>query len=176
MAVWPYNTTQWQRLREAKLAVNPTCQACERRGITVPAFAIDHIVAIAAGGPAFPALDGLMSLCESCHNSKTRRVDSADSKAGATPFKGCDVNGDPLWPDDAWMPIAATGKPADGSDAFIGSDGRKQVVARPRPSVALPEAPGALQSPQIEGVGPSWETKTDLVFANHSQLEADRWV
>lgn len=102
MAAYPYNTTTWQHLRQAKLSSQPVCEACERRGVTRLAKAVDHVVAINKGGDAFPALDGLMSLCEACHNSKTARMDRGNSK-GASRFKGCDVNGDPLDPEDEWL-------------------------------------------------------------------------
>ena len=32
MASWPYCTSQWQRLRLAKLAASPVCIICELRG------------------------------------------------------------------------------------------------------------------------------------------------
>ncbi|WP_299935337.1 HNH endonuclease signature motif containing protein [uncultured Nitratireductor sp.] len=101
MAAWPYSTKAWLSLRKAKLSDQPLCEACLRREVVELARAVDHVVAINKGGDPFPPLDGLMSLCFPCHNSKTRRVDSADSKGGSR-FKGCDVNGNPIDPDDDW--------------------------------------------------------------------------
>ncbi|WP_414645048.1 HNH endonuclease [Bosea sp. (in: a-proteobacteria)] len=145
MAAWPYSTSTWQRLRQAKLSARPICEACERRGRTVLADAVDHIVAINKGGDAFPPLAGLMSLCTSCHNSKTGRVDKAHSKAQSR-FKGCDVNGDPIDPEDGWWAAPA------------------------------PPSPAAFRSRPIEASGPMGESNADLVFANDLQQGDERWV
>jgi 5-methylcytosine-specific restriction endonuclease McrA len=92
MAAWPYNTTAWRNLRRAKLSADPVCEMCERRGRTVLAEAVDHIVEIRHGGDPFPPLSGLMSMCTSCHTIKTNAVTAGRGSR----FKGCDVNGDPL--------------------------------------------------------------------------------
>jgi hypothetical protein len=103
MAAWPYSTARWQRLRMAKLMDTPLCEACERRGVIVGADAVDHVVAIEAGGNPFPPLEGLMSLCWSCHSSKTGRVDRGN-KSLKRGLKGCDVHGNPLDP-EGWEPV-----------------------------------------------------------------------
>lgn len=103
MSKWPYNTSTWQRLRAAKLSSRPLCEPCERRGKTVLARHVDHIVEINAGGPAFPGLDGLMSMCVSCHTIKTNAVKSGKGSK----FRGCDVDGNPIDPDDGWFEPAA---------------------------------------------------------------------
>lgn len=98
MADWPYNTRAWQRLRSRKLAASPLCEVCERRGQVVPANVVDHTVSIASGGDAFPALDGLMSMCQSCHGVKTAARDNPHAY-GSGPklaFKGCDLAGLPI--------------------------------------------------------------------------------
>jgi hypothetical protein len=101
MSGWPYNTTAWRNLRLAKLAVKPVCEVCEMRGRTVLADAVDHIIAIAKGGPAFPPLDGLMSMCLSCHAYKTNVEDRPDRQAHlGSPFKGCAVDGSPIGDED----------------------------------------------------------------------------
>ena len=102
MAEWPYNTKAWKRLRRAKLAAAPLCYACELRGHVTPAAAVDHVKAIKAGGEAFPPLDGLMSLCERCHNEKTNAVDRPDRAASGRRFKGFDTRGNPIDPGDDW--------------------------------------------------------------------------
>ncbi len=71
MAVYPYTTQRWQRLRRQKLQRHPLCEACLRVGRIEPAAAVDHRTPISAGGDPFPPLDGLASLCISCHSSKT---------------------------------------------------------------------------------------------------------
>jgi hypothetical protein len=106
MADWPYNTRNWQRLRLAKLARDPACYACGLRGCFVLAVAVDHVKAINAGGDPFPDFDGLMSLCERCHNEKTAAADRRSSYLRAEQFgrrfNGFDVNGNPVDPDDDW--------------------------------------------------------------------------
>ncbi|KQW23116.1 hypothetical protein ASC80_07370 [Afipia sp. Root123D2] len=104
MSGWPYTTAAWRRLRAAKLADKPVCEVCEMRGRTVLAKAVDHRVAIAAGGPAFPPLSGLRSMCASCHNYKTNVADRPDRQAKlGSAFKGCAADGSPISPDDDWF-------------------------------------------------------------------------
>lgn len=91
MAKWPYSTAAWSRLRLAKLAETPLCEDCRRLGKLTVASHVDHRVAINLGGPAFPPLSGLASLCPSCHAIKTNREDMPLMFP-----KGCDVNGFPL--------------------------------------------------------------------------------
>jgi 5-methylcytosine-specific restriction enzyme A len=100
MAVWPYNTQRWQRLRKMKLQVNPLCEQCLKQKRIVPAVAVDHIIAVLApGGQAFPPLDWLVSCCTSCHNRKTRLVEQLGVELT---IKGCDVYGYPLDPSHPW--------------------------------------------------------------------------
>ena len=63
-----YNTRDWLRLRDAKLDLNPLCEECAKRELTVPAEIVHHIVPISEGGEPFPDVDGLESLCISCHS------------------------------------------------------------------------------------------------------------
>ena len=102
MAKWPYNTSKWQRLRAAKLAHAPLCYACDLRGQIVPAVAVDHVRPISDGGEAFPHLDGLMALCERCHNEKTSGIDRRDRAITGRRFKGFDAHGNPIDPGDDW--------------------------------------------------------------------------
>jgi 5-methylcytosine-specific restriction enzyme A len=102
MARFPYNTPEWQRLRLAKLAQCPFCYPCSLRGIRQLAHVVDHIHAIVNGGNPFPALNGLMSMCTRCHNSKTSAVDRPDRRSSDRRFKGCDEQGNPIDPDDFW--------------------------------------------------------------------------
>lgn len=101
MAKWPYNTSTWAKLRRAKLMRDPLCYACDLRGRTEMAKAVDHIKAINKGGDPFPPLSGLMALCERCHNEKTNAVDMRKSSNGRR-FKGFDVDGNPIDPNDDW--------------------------------------------------------------------------
>ena len=99
MSTWPYNTAQWHRVRRLKLEENTLCEECLKLGRLEPAVAVDHIVAVKAGGDPFPTLDGLRSLCVSCHNRKTRIVEQQGKELTV---KGCDANGMPLDPVHPW--------------------------------------------------------------------------
>lgn len=101
MAVWPYTTAQWQRLRKRKLSDEPLCEVCCRLGRIIPASHVDHRVAIAKGGAPFPELSGLQALCASCHSRKTNAEDNPHA-FGFGPAKGCDLNGDPLDDNHPW--------------------------------------------------------------------------
>ena len=107
MAVWPYNTAQWRRLRLAKLAETPNCVPCATRGVVRLANTVDHRVSIASGGDPFPALDGLTSMCGPCHSVKTQAMDRRGGRGVA--FKGCGIDGLPLDPDHPFT--AAPGAP-----------------------------------------------------------------
>ncbi len=124
MADWPYSTARWQRLRKAKLSESPLCETCERRGQKVEAQHVDHIIAIAAGGPAFPSMEGLRALCGSCHSIKTNALDRAGGKGVA--IKGCDVDGLPLDPDHPFLtggdaPLQGRGAVSQGPAAPMAS-------------------------------------------------------
>jgi 5-methylcytosine-specific restriction enzyme A len=103
MANWPYNTTEWKRLRKAKLARQPHCEPCAKRGVATPANTVDHTLPIAKGGHPFPAFSGLISMCPSCHNSKTATFDRGRQvKPFARRVKGFDANGNPVDASDDW--------------------------------------------------------------------------
>lgn len=57
-----------------------------------------HRTPIKRGGDPYPELAQLASLCESCHNQKTR----AEQLGEDWLRKGCDVFGCPLDPDHPW--------------------------------------------------------------------------
>jgi 5-methylcytosine-specific restriction enzyme A len=69
----------------------PLCEACLQVGKIEPAVAVDHRKPIKVGGEPYPHLDRLASLCERCHNSKTRSEQL-----------GCDAFGYPLDPRHPW--------------------------------------------------------------------------
>jgi HNH endonuclease len=103
MAVWPYTTQRWQRLRRMKLQVDPLCETCLKQNRIEPATVVDHLVAVKApGGEAYPPLSRLRSQCTSCHNRKTRIVEQLGEDLDDLPIKGCDVYGYPLDPRHSW--------------------------------------------------------------------------
>ena len=125
---WPYYTATWKRLRAAKLARDPICAFHELRGSTVAATVVDHNVTIARGGLPFPDLDDLTSLCETCHNEKTARIDRGASDLTGRRFAGCGADGNPLDPEDAWN---AGGLPCEqprGRGASITGDCQPETV------------------------------------------------
>ena len=79
-------------LFRSKLIDTPSCEPCSLLGRDVSAVHVDHRVAIRNGGPAFPALDGLASMCVGCHNRKTRAL---DLPGGAGFIAGASVDGMP---------------------------------------------------------------------------------
>lgn len=131
MADWPYNTAQWQRLRKAKLYANPLCQPCEAAHRIEVANTVDHDVPISAGGPAFPPIDQLTSMCPSCHSRKTARgVEAGAVRTTRTlqPRKGCDATGRPLDAAHPWNEkslTAAQPKTAMGTNTQLVSSRRR---------------------------------------------------
>ncbi len=67
-----YQSTQWRKLRAVQLDRQPTCQECEKRGVSILAKVVDHILPINQGGEPL-SLDNLQSLCHTCHNRKSGR-------------------------------------------------------------------------------------------------------
>lgn len=102
MANWPYNTTDWKRLRKAKLQRDPLCQY-QHQGCTMMATQVDHRTPIKAGGDPWH-WDNLASACASCHSRKTVHEDGGFNRkpGGSVPIKGCDADGRPLAPDHWW--------------------------------------------------------------------------
>lgn len=134
MADWPYDTASWKRLRRLKLSESPLCETCGLRGRKVIAKAVDHVVSIASGGDAFPPLDGLRSLCTSCHSIKTNAMDRKGGKGIA--IKGCDEHGLPLDPNHPFLATTHDFTPPQGippsrTVAFAhptGGEGRNAVI------------------------------------------------
>jgi 5-methylcytosine-specific restriction protein A len=79
-------------LRRRKLLANPLCEPCWTLGRLEPATVIDHRVPIAKGGDAFPELEGLMAMCEACHNRKSQ----GEQHGNAFLIKGTDARGLPI--------------------------------------------------------------------------------
>lgn len=100
MAAYPYGTSRWKALRMSKLMDDPLCEPCLSYGRVEPAEQVDHIKAINAGGEAFPDLDGLMSMCASCHSFKTNVRDRPDRTASfKRALRGFDLDGNPIDPE-----------------------------------------------------------------------------
>ena len=124
MAIWPYNTQRWQRLRRMKLRVNPLCELCLKQKRIVPAVAVDHIVPVKApGGEAYPALDWLMSVLRLMPQPQDTLVEQLGMEL---PIKGCDIHGYPFDPRHPWY----SASPLRETDA-------DRVVTRHGPKTSL---------------------------------------
>lgn len=137
MAKWPYNTTQWQRLRMAHLSMFPMCEECEAIGELQTAQAVDHRQPISDGGAPFPSHDGLASLCYRCHAAKTARGVEAGAIKTRKPRKGCSIDGQPL---DRKHPWHAKGVHNKGSkiahSSESGTDRGPQIIVSLEPERA----------------------------------------
>jgi 5-methylcytosine-specific restriction protein A len=65
-----YDAT-WQKLRKLKLATNPLCELCLKKGIVEPATEVDHKIPIAKWPEGRLIWENLQSLSKSCHSRKT---------------------------------------------------------------------------------------------------------
>jgi 5-methylcytosine-specific restriction enzyme A len=102
MAKYPYNTTNWKKLRALKLSANPLCEHCFEIHRLEMATVVDHVDPISGGGAPFPPLDKLASLCAPCHNAKTARGTEAGAIRTTKPRKGCTPDGLPLDRSHPW--------------------------------------------------------------------------
>lgn len=66
-----YNTTQWKKLRIAKLSTQPLCQACLCDGRIVAASQVDHLFSWTALSKEAFYYNIFQSLCDSCHSQKS---------------------------------------------------------------------------------------------------------
>jgi 5-methylcytosine-specific restriction protein A len=82
-----------QRIRERQLRLHPLCARCMANGFVTEATQVDHIVPLFKGGT--DAWHNLQSLCEPCHEEKTRE-DMGQS------IGGCDESGMPTDPRHPW--------------------------------------------------------------------------
>lgn len=98
MSKFPYNTSRWRKLRHAKLLHAPTCEHCAAMGRVVMGKVVDHVKAIRNGGLPFPSLDGLQTLCQTCHNRKTQS-DLSDTQHVV---QGYDLEGNPIDQTHEW--------------------------------------------------------------------------
>lgn len=67
-----YQSTNWKKLRQAKLLANPLCEMCLKEGIVKPAIDIHHIDSFMnyTGTKRLQFAynyNNLMSLCKECH-------------------------------------------------------------------------------------------------------------
>ena len=68
-----YDHARWLRLRRLVLARDALCRACRRRGFTVPAVHVDHVIQRDKRPDLAYAAQNCQGLCASCHTRKTNR-------------------------------------------------------------------------------------------------------
>jgi len=66
-------TSDWEKLRLAKLVDSPLCEECGRKGLVQAATEVHHLDKVSDGNPVLCRLDRLQSLCRWCHQAKTAR-------------------------------------------------------------------------------------------------------
>ena len=66
-----YDSKAWKLTRQAQLFEFPLCKHCEALALITPATVVDHINPRSRGGADLDRAN-LQSLCESCHNRKSR--------------------------------------------------------------------------------------------------------
>lgn len=75
-----YQTRRWKNLRKQILDKEPLCRLCSARGLSVAAYAIDHIIRHSGlEDPLAFDTENLQPLCVSCHSKKTLAEDRARS-------------------------------------------------------------------------------------------------
>jgi hypothetical protein len=105
MAVWPYSTARWKRLRLAKLRSDPLCEYCPD-GVATPANEVDHKSPINQGGAPFD-MDNLASTCSACHRGWKQSQDYEAARAQRRGYRiavGADG-----WPEDPRHPANTGG-------------------------------------------------------------------
>ena len=92
-----YDTSRWKRLRLQKLAEQPLCQKCQKKGITLEANVVHHMKPHKGDLNLFYcSIAQLESLCAQCHNIITGQIEPY----GFTTDIGLDG-----WPIDSNHPV-----------------------------------------------------------------------
>ncbi|MBV2138562.1 MAG: HNH endonuclease [Candidatus Thiodiazotropha sp. (ex Ctena orbiculata)] len=87
---------KWQKARDAFLKKHPFCFEHAKRGKTVVATVVDHIVPHRNDMKLFWDKSNWQSLCKPCHDSHKQRLE----KSGRV--IGCDESGMPIDPGHHW--------------------------------------------------------------------------
>ena len=70
-----YKTVGWKQARKVALARdNYLCQDCLKLGVVVPAQTVHHIIPIKVLWQLRLIIDNMISLCESCHQERHRKL------------------------------------------------------------------------------------------------------
>jgi 5-methylcytosine-specific restriction protein A len=65
----------WVKIRNRKIAEQPLCERCAKRGRVTPAVLVHHIKFLSDGGTN--DADNLMSLCNACHEAIHQRCNAS---------------------------------------------------------------------------------------------------
>ena len=77
-----YKSTGWKIVRKKALARdNYLCQDCLKMGYTVPAQTVHHIIPIKEQWTLRLIVENMVSLCESCHQQRHRKLNEGYAKA-----------------------------------------------------------------------------------------------
>lgn len=68
-----YKTTRWRKMSRLHKIKNPLCEMCLKEDLIVEVDVADHIIEIRDDWSKRYDDSNLMSLCHSCHNSKSKR-------------------------------------------------------------------------------------------------------
>lgn len=77
-----YQSAQWRKVKEMKLAMSPCCQACEQAEVTVKADVVHHIFKITTPYGWEHRLDMtfLLSVCHPCHNGIESEIEKEGNR------------------------------------------------------------------------------------------------
>ena len=70
-----YKSKHWFVIRRVKLAKNPLCERCLRRGVNTLATVVHHKVPHKGDWSRFLDMENLESLCKACHDSDAQQED-----------------------------------------------------------------------------------------------------
>ena len=90
-----YRTQRWLRLRRYQLRIQPLCEKCKEKGLTVEADVVHHVIPH-KGNKVLFYTGKLQSLCTHCHDGITQQQE----RYGFTN----DI-GDDGWPSDCNHPV-----------------------------------------------------------------------
>jgi len=82
MADWPYNTTQWQRIRRMVLQRQPVCAACLELGYAAKAEVVDHIEPVRDRPDLAFTMTNLRGLCKLCHDAAKQKEEKRGHEIG----------------------------------------------------------------------------------------------
>lgn len=66
-------TTEWSKYSENYRILNPLCAECDRNGLVVAAYCVDHIIPHKGNEQLFWDENNHQSLCRACHAVKSAK-------------------------------------------------------------------------------------------------------